>query len=349
MASQPQSDETGEAVQSDEQEDEFNECLLFDGPYGVDPATMSVLDEHFESSDGDDILVTSLEDWQDIGDDVAEDLISGGGGGELLHYLTEWARANGYENVTLEGDILNSKRVEDLRSDDIGSIVSLEVRCNDRTEVFEVVRRAKFQCRQCGKMYVRDQSRSSGQDQKVDKTKCPACDSGIRSQEFKQNLSHDWFLDSQQVILQDMHSLAKTASPHDIKADCHEHFVGEVESGDTLSVNCLVRVEETEQKQTDMYLQVVGVEHTDREYAEVVVSDDEIEEFEQLAEDPEVYDIISESVADQIKGDYGLARRALLYQMFGGVPRSETGETSTWRLSVTAGRVRRNSPVGLLT
>ncbi|OYR42882.1 minichromosome maintenance protein MCM [Halorubrum sp. Eb13] len=328
MASHPDAEASSVARQSTKAD---KACLTF-GPASTDPVQHSAYDAFFTSSTGEQILEVTIDEIGDAlsshVDDVSKEeaiRIVSENSDEYLMNLVDWSRENGYDDVSIQGSPL-SKRVEDIRADDIGHLVEFDVRCTDRTEQYPSVFMAIFTCKQCGSTVEWEQSRSAG---KLDKPPgCPSDNCAKKYLEYEETLTaRDYFVDTQQAILQDLHQHSTTANPEDIKADLYNHHVGSVEPGDKATVTAVVRVIEKEEKQTDFFLQITDVELQHREFEAIELTEEDEQAIKELSEDPEIIDRLASSIAPKISGEeYMLARKAALYQMFGGVDHSNPGE-----------------------
>lgn len=314
-----------------------NQIPLAFGPHSHDPGLVSLYDEYFDVADDEqDVLEVTYKDILGLDELYPEDRIKDWAVDSFyekfvlspdpyLYGLVRWAReTGGYDDVTLRGQISgNHRRIEDLRASDIGTLVSMDVRCSDRTDTFPVVREASIRCRDCSVTMTRWQSREDGDIEFP--VGCTSCDAGKRRLEH--DMSKSELLDTQQVILQDLHTLASAYDPYDMQGQIHGHLVGELESGDTVTVTAIVRADESDSKKSDLYLQIVGLSSMDNEIDALELSDEDIERIEKLAERDDIYDKLSQSFAPDIRGtgSYTIARHALMYQWFGGVPTGEFG------------------------
>jgi len=317
--------------------DKKNQAPLAFGAHTSDPGLKSIYDEYFPKAEqAETVLEVTYEDLLALHDEMPEKMKEDREGNfpnwfvtapdSYIYQLVRWARSEGgYDDVSIVGEMAQShKCVEDLRAQDINSLVSLKVRCTDRTENYTRLAIAEFQCRDCGERYTQSQSRASG---KVDKPKgCDACGAGVRSLEVQHDGKDTEFLDIQQCLVQDLHTEASSANPLDIKAELDGHLIHALESGDTAVVTAIVRAEENDEKESKMYLQIVGVEHLAREFRSLDLTKEDINQIKELSERDDLYEVLSKTPAPGIKGDYTLARRALLYQMFGGVSRSSDAQ-----------------------
>ena len=322
MASQPQAQAARESTKKED------EPLVYSNSVSTDPMLRDAVESAFSASTGDAVLDTTYEDWAEfaVGEDLINNPLS------TLHEATNVVRQKlGYDDISVMGRIPNHKRIEDLRSEDIDTLVSIDVRCTDATDVYTVVRLAVFKCRKCGAINSAYQTRSSGA---LDKPhECHGengdCNGGPRAMEFQQKLSTKYMLDTQQVILQDLHTLATTANPHDIKANLHLHHVLGIAPGERATVTAIVRAVEHAEKEAKLYLQIVGIEPKNRDFSALDLTDDEIERIEEIADSEDPYGMLSSSIAPKIQGEsYKLAKKGALYQLVGGVDHSTPGDYS---------------------
>jgi replicative DNA helicase Mcm len=99
--------------------------------------------------------------------------------------------------------------------------------------------------------------------------------------------------------------------------------VNELEPGETVRLTGIVKDESGDQAANEYYIQITGIEHLDKSYAGVEITDDEEEEIKEIAASDHVHSHLKSSIAPTIKGDYDLAREALLLQLVGGVGRGD--------------------------
>ena len=283
------------------------------GVHGRDPgAIQQVADVVGEN--GDSILELSSDDLDDIDDFSYED------GQTWMHRIAKHTRQNDWDDTHVVGQLPDPhhKRIEDLRASDIGSLVSIECRVTDCTEQFAVVGEAIFRCSDCGEEYERIQNMDSMELNKPNNCECGA---GKRALDLKRRRSE--MVDTQQLITQDLHTASSTPDPSEVRGNVHNFLVGEVEPGETVTLTAIVRATETQDirkaMKSELYLQVVGVQHHDEDFAGVEISDEEEEKIREIATSDDVYQRLEASIAPSLSGDYSLARRALGFQLFGAV------------------------------
>jgi len=291
----------------------LSENPLIYGHIGRDPgAVQQVTDVVGDSGDG--ILELSSDDLDDIDEFDYEN------GQTWMYQIAQCARENDWDDAHVVGELPapHHKRIEDLRASDIGSLVSVECRVTDCTEQFAIVGEAVFRCEDCGEEYERVQSTDSMELNKPNKCECGA---GKRSLDLKRRRSE--MVDTQQLIAQDLHTASSTPDPSEVRGNVHNLLVNSVEPGETVTLTAIVHATETQDirkaMKSDLYLQVVGAQHHDEDFAGVEISDEEEEKIREIATSDDVYQRLEASIAPSLSGDYSLARRALGFQLFGAV------------------------------
>ncbi len=188
----------------------------------------------------------------------------------------------------------------------------------DRTDQYSRHIIAKFLCRDCGAQIDRRQSRAAGDLEYPNE--CYSCENKS-TKVFKHLPEQGEVVDRQQVIVQDLHTHSSTPNPTDIRADLHNGLVNEVEAGETVTLTGILRATADDDKDSDLYIQATGIEHHDRGYSGVELTEEDIAENERIASQDDAIGALADSIAPTIKGDYKLARMAALLQLVGGVRR----------------------------
>jgi len=303
---------------------EVTEPLVF-GPTGTDPAAVTAWTDIIDDIDATDGVLSIQPD----------DIVAHGPDGlinevinipdELLYHLTQAARERDGEDIDIDlyGELPGvHKNLEDIRANDLGSLVSVDVRVTDRTEQYPLVRLGAFRCDDCGSYTERWQPRSPGKAERPNS--CYDCDAGKRALSLDKQRSE--LVDSQEVLVQDLHTRTDSPNPTDLRAVLHNRHVGTIEPGESVTITAIVRTDENDEKSSDLWLQVVGIEHHDEDFSAVELTDEDIEEIKTIAESDDVFSRLSASIAPSGAGIPELARRALLFQLVGGVSHATPGE-----------------------
>ena len=245
---------------------------------------------------------------------------------DLLYHLVSVVREEGYDDLHVNGEVPRAhQRIEDLRACDIGTLVSVECRINNRTDVYPRHVVSVFKCLDCESPTDIEWDQSLSSPEIEYPHQCRKCGNKAKKN-FEHKSNKGDVVDRQQLIAQDLHANSSTTDPADIRADAHNLLVNDAESGETVTLTGILRSTETDEKDSEMYLQVLGVEHHDRGYSGVELTEEDKEENREIANSENVYDTLASSIAPSIKGDYKLARMAGLYQLAGGVRHDTTEE-----------------------
>jgi len=213
-------------------------------------------------------------------------------------------------------------KTSDLRSDQIGKLVALEGLVRTTTEVRPKITSAAFECQRCGHVFYKPQTSSKFQEP----YDCPndACD---RRGPFKLLLSQSKFVDAQNVRLQESpEDLRGGEPPQALDVQLEDDLTGNIYPGDRLAINGILRsYQRTTQtgKSTffDLYLDGNSLEMMEQEFEEIDISPEDERLLQEMADDPDIYDKVTRSIAPSIYG-YDDVKEALALQLFSGVSKS---------------------------
>ncbi|GAB3680477.1 minichromosome maintenance protein MCM [Salinarchaeum chitinilyticum] len=293
--------------------------LFGESKYGRDPGAIDALDNIVDLDDGSDIIQFDTQAIQTLASEAGEGFVFSQ---QDLYYVKSLAHET---DGVIDAHVTDTPsdyhtRVEDLRATDVGSLVSIECRINNRTDNYGVVGEAVFRCPDCVQRYSKYQTTDS---MTLDEPN--GCECGRSNLEYVKDASE--FVDTQQLVIQDLHSVASSPEPAEIRVNAHNAHVGEIEAGETVTVHGIVRTTRNEQRmamKSDLYLQLAGVEHHDTDYRGVTITNDDEERVEELAASDAAHERFAQSIAPTLSGDFWLARHTIAMQLFGGVGHDDT-------------------------
>ncbi len=226
----------------------------------------------------------------------------------------------GQAHVRLEGlpagntiDIRNIRVVDDH----IGSLVAVQGIVRKATDVRPKIVEAAFECQRCGTMTYIPQSDAGFQEPH----ECQGCE---RQGPFRINHDQSEFVDAQTIRVQESpEGLRGGETPQAIDIYLEDDVCGQVTPGDHVSVAGVLHIEQqtSGNEKTalfDLYMDGVTVTIEDEEFEDMDISDEDVTEILELADSPDIYQKMIDSVAPSIYG-YEQEKQAMILQLFGGV------------------------------
>ena len=136
------------------------------------------------------------------------------------------------------------------------------------------------------------------------------------------------FIDSQKALLQENYEMVNPGSqPESIEIELTEDMIDSLYAGNRVIVNGILKRYQTASSRTSTtyknYIEVNSVEVTEKDYSEIVISEEDELIIRTLAADPTIFTRLISSIVPEI---YGLedVKEACMYAFFGG----STTETS---------------------
>jgi replicative DNA helicase Mcm len=205
--------------------------------------------------------------------------------------------------------------LRNLRSDHLGKFIPVEGMIKRASQVKPEVVSAVFECTQCGDRYEKEQDSS--------KLKSPyKCDCGSRKFEVVEKK----MTDTQMIALEEnpearQGSEQPTTLSVRLEGDLVDpDFQKKIIPGNIVDITGVLqeRPLKNKSKKYDIYMNANYVEPKEQEFEELELTDEEGNEILELAQDPEIFDKISRSIAPSIFGHHQI-KKAIALQLFGGV------------------------------
>jgi DNA replicative helicase MCM subunit Mcm2 (Cdc46/Mcm family) len=226
----------------------------------------------------------------------------------------------GQAHVRLRG--LPSSSTIDIRNirvvdDHIGSMVAVKGIVRKATDVRPKIVEAAFECQRCGTMTYIPQSDSGFQEPH----ECQGCE---RQGPFRINHDQSEFIDAQTLRIQESpEGLRGGETPQSIDVYLEDDICGAVTPGDHVSVAGVLHIEQqtSGNEKTalfDLYMDGVTVTIEDEEFEDMDIDDEDVTEILELADSPDIYERMVDSVAPSIYG-YREEKLAMILQLFSGV------------------------------
>ena len=210
-------------------------------------------------------------------------------------------------------------QIRELRSDNINKFIAVSGLIRKATEVRPKIINAAFKCQKCGEITFMPQ----GEGKFVEPFECENDVCG-RKGAFK--LVHDQsvFIDAQKLRIQESpDDLRGGEQPQTLDADVDDDLAGLVSPGDRIVLSGILRSfqrSNREGKSTffDLLLDGNSIDIEDKEFEDIEISKEDIEEIIALGNDPEIYKKIIGSIAPSIYG-YEEVKEAMALQLFSGI------------------------------
>lgn len=219
-------------------------------------------------------------------------------------------------------DVNFRKEIRQLRSPDIGKLLSVTGIIRKNTEVLPRLQKAAFVCSVCGEItYI-----LQGKGKLDEPLKCAnAFESEVdhNKAKFKLNTDLSEFVDIQKVELQENpETLQGGSQPQRISAIMEDDIAGRLFPGDRVTIEGVLRAEQKKQgnvmlTEYDIYFYAINYKKA-KELEEVNISTEDEQEIIALSKEPNIIDRLSESIAPTIYG-MEMVKTTLVLQMFGGV------------------------------
>ena len=221
-------------------------------------------------------------------------------------------------------------KIRDIRSEDIGKLVSIEGLVTKATEVRPKVVDAVFECPYCHHVFSMGQSGRQFKEPVECDQESGGC--GRRAQHFKLLFEQCKFANAQKIRLQESpEELRGGELPQAIDVYLEDDISGTVTPGDRVIITGILR---SYQRTTrfgktpffDIYLEGNSLEHKEEEFEEIKITEEDEQRIMELKDQPDVYEKLIRSIAPSIYG-YEEIKEAMVLQLFAGVPKELPDDT----------------------
>jgi len=219
------------------------------------------------------------------------------------------------------------RTVSQLRSDDIGLMISIDAVVTKISGVRPRMYSATFKCVACEHLITIQQP---NEQELINPMECSQIDGGCgltnRQTRFHLLQERSILTNSQFIELQELPEQVRGGvQPERISCIAEHDLTGKANPGDRVKANgvLFIRSQRKFGKDTpvfDIFMRVQSLERQNLALEEIVVSDEEEAEIRAFAADQDVYKRISESIAPSIFGMEKI-KETLMLQLFGGVAR----------------------------
>ncbi len=216
--------------------------------------------------------------------------------------------------------LLKRKRIREIRSDDVGTLITIEGMVPKVTPVGPQVIEAVFECPYCGHIFSLEESGNQFKEPQECEKESGGC--GRKAQHFKMHEKKSKYVNAQKIRIQDApEELRGGELPQVMDVNLHDDLTGRVVPGDRVVVVGILRQiqKRTQFGKTNafqIFMDANSLELKEEVAEEVVISDEDAKRIEELRQQPDVYEKLIMSVAPSVFG-YVNIKEALVLQLFG--------------------------------
>ena len=212
-------------------------------------------------------------------------------------------------------------QIRDLRSANINRFIAIAGLIRKATEVRPKIINAAFKCQRCDHVTFMPQSEGKF----VEPFECENDICG-RKGPFKILHEESVFIDAQKLRIQESpDDLRGGEQPQTLDVDVDDDLAGVVSPGDRVVISGTLRSYQRSNQQGkstffDLVLDGVAIEVEDKEFEDIELSKEDIEEILAMGKDKEIYNKVISSIAPSIYG-YEEVKEAMALQLFSGIPK----------------------------
>ncbi len=207
--------------------------------------------------------------------------------------------------------------IQDVGSEHIGKLLTLDSLVVKRSEIIPKVHLAKYRCTFCG----------ATTEMKVDIDSVPEICIQCKRRSLKQINSESTFINIQKLAVQDpLEKLRGSTPTWHLEVLLDDDIVNTIIPGDRVDITGILRIRprRTMKGKEDKslftpYFEAISLKPKQKEFAELEISSDEERTIIEMSHDPQIFEKISKSIAPSIYG-YEDIKDALALQLFGGTP-----------------------------
>ncbi|MGP6207568.1 minichromosome maintenance protein MCM [Cuniculiplasma sp. SKW3] len=212
--------------------------------------------------------------------------------------------------------------IRNLRSINVGKLISISGIIRKNTEVMPRLYNAAFQCVYCKTITYMLQQR--GRLEEPERCSNEECPNEKNKPKFNLLVNESRFIDTQKIEIQENpENINGGAQPLRLTVISEDDIAGKLFPGDRVSFDGILKAEQKVYggnllTEFSTFLYTINYRKTTREMEEISISPAEEQEIIDLSRDPKIVDKLAASIAPSI---YGLEhiKKTLALQMFGGV------------------------------
>ena len=210
-------------------------------------------------------------------------------------------------------------------SKDLGCYIGLKGVAKRVYEPEPEPRLIEFVCSSCGSTFTKEfEGKYIGEP-----TECVGCGKSSNKTNFTKNIENSKVDKYQEVFIEERDRSGRAGErPREEKALLRGHLVDSITSGDEVIVYGIFKAKEKKRGKgkgkLQTYFEVKGVEIENKEFDDQDLTEEERKRVKELAQDPDIFQKISRSIAPSIQGcDY--IKKSIVLQFFKGVEKDLAG------------------------
>jgi replicative DNA helicase Mcm len=212
---------------------------------------------------------------------------------------------------------LNMPMIQDVGSEYIGKMLTLDSLVVKRAEITPKVNIGVFKCSFCNTVTK----------VKLDKDEIPEICPQCKRRSLKQQNAESEFVNLQRIAVQDPLEKLKGSTPTwQLEVWLEDDMVNTIVPGDRVDITGILRIKprrsfrgKEEKALFTVFFDSISIKQKQKEFAEIDITLDEEKQIKEMATDPRIFEKISKSIAPSIYG-YDEIKQALALQLFGGTP-----------------------------
>jgi replicative DNA helicase Mcm len=219
--------------------------------------------------------------------------------------------------------------IRDIRSKHMSRFISVEGLVRKASEVRPKVSRAAFKCMRCGYItYLLQDELALKEPLECYKTEegGGGCGRAASSTKFILLKEQSNFIDTEKIEIQEEpEALRAGAQPQSLTAYVEDDIAGKIFPGARVVITGVLdsrpRTRDRQGQTTfDIFMRVNNIEFIEADAYEMEVTEEELTQIRELAKNPNVIELIRDSISPTIYG-LPMEKEALALQLFGGVPK----------------------------
>ena len=246
---------------------------------------------------------------------------------EILAQMTQTMEEGAVIHLRIKSLPANLKiEIRDIRSKDMGRFFAMEGLVRKANEVRPRVSQAAFKCMRCSHIITILQEDAFLREP----LQCPeegGCGRAAGSTKFKLQKEISTFIDTEKIEVQEQpEALRAGAQPQSLTVYLEDDIAGRIFPGARVVINGILnstpRRSGAQGLTTfDIFLQANSIEFIEADAYDIQVTKEEMAQIEELAGNPNIIDVIRDSISPTIFG-LPYEKEALALQLFGGVPKN---------------------------
>jgi len=211
--------------------------------------------------------------------------------------------------------------IDELRDKHIGRLVSIDAVVSKTTEISPKVNVASFECRNGHTTRIEQPFHSK----LTYPMECSSADCNVSSErDFRINVQSSEKINFQELkVKQPQDELTGGKTPEMQKFNVRGDIAGLADAGDRINITGVYRASENNNSSIlKTYIRGYNIDKNEEELEDIEISTEDEERITELSNRSNIYGILRDSIAP---GLYGLKseKRAIMYQLFGGVAKKE--------------------------